>query len=352
MKHHGSLTTILLLLAVTGIAQAQTKWGVSWATPQRLVEPGNAFALDPSPAGYNAMADAIPLSLFASGLPHATAPQMALTFDDLPAHGSLPPGETRVEVISKFVGALQHANVPSAYGFVNGNWLETHPEDLRALQIWRDAGYPLGNHAWSHMNLNDHTLEEFEADVTRNEPLLSKWKDNDWHWFRFPFLAEGDTPEKRAGVRAFLLQHGYKVGGVTMSFADYLWTEPYARCRAKGDTQAVALLEKSYLAAVEENIGYYRSMSQTLLGRDIPYVLLMHVSALGAEMMPRVLDLYRAKGFQFVTLEEAERDPFYLQSTDLHRPPAADNLEGALAERHLALPPHTEPSIQFDSLCR
>jgi peptidoglycan/xylan/chitin deacetylase (PgdA/CDA1 family) len=100
------------------------------------------------------------------------------------------------------------------------------------LEAWRKAGSPLGNHGWSHMNLNQHAIEEFESDVSKNEPLLSQWMDGqDWHWFRLPFLAEGDTPEKKAAIRTFLLQHGYKIAGVTMSFGDYRWNEPYARCR-------------------------------------------------------------------------------------------------------------------------
>lgn len=278
--------------------------------------------------------------------------RIALTFDDLPAHGSLPPGTTRTEVISKIAAALKQAKVPPTYGFVNGNWLDQHSDDISALQAWRDAGNPLGNHTWSHMNLNQHSLEEFEADTTKNEPLLAKWKDNDWHWFRFPFLAEGDTAEKRAGVRAFLLQRGYKIAGVTMSFADYMWTETYARCRAKGDSQAVAQLESSFLKSAEDNIGHYRAMSHSLLGRDIPYVLLMHVGVLDAEMLPRALDLYRSKGFEFITLEEAERDPFYAQDTHLHLAPAPDMLEGALAERHLSVPAAPAIAVHFDSLCR
>jgi lysophospholipase L1-like esterase len=48
--------------------------------------------LHPSPAGYAAMADAIPLSLFAGDSTAVVdAVPIAITFDDLPAHGSLPP---------------------------------------------------------------------------------------------------------------------------------------------------------------------------------------------------------------------------------------------------------------------
>jgi lysophospholipase L1-like esterase len=242
--------------------------------------------LHPSPAGYAAMADAIPLSLFTSD--SKPAPQIAFTFDDLPAHSALPPGETRLEVASKRIAALEAAHLPPIYGFVNGVRIEEHPGDVSVLEAWRKAGSPLGNHGWSHMNLNQQAIGEFESDVSKNERLLSQWMDGqDWHWFRFPFLAEGDTSEKKAAIRTFLLQHGYKIAGVTMSFGDYRWNEPYARCRAKGDAKGIESLEQSYLQA--------RSLSQALYHRDVPYVLLMHIGAFDAEMMPRLVSLYREK---------------------------------------------------------
>jgi peptidoglycan-N-acetylglucosamine deacetylase len=214
------------------------------------------------------------------------------------------------------------------------------------------------------MNLNQHTLEEFEADVNRDEPLLGelmKDKNDDkagevqkdsWHWFRFPFLAEGDTPEKNAAIRAFLAQHGYKVAAVTMSFGDYMWNEPYARCKAKGDEKAITSLADSYLAAADDSITYSRAMSHTLYNRDIPYVLLMHIGAFDAEMLPKLLALYHSKGVQFVTLEEAERDDFYRIDTDLRQPPGATSLEGVMWERHLTPPAHAVPAPQLDGLCR
>lgn len=125
-----------------------------------------------------------------------------------------------------------------------------------------------------------------------------------------------------------------------MSFGDYQWNEPYARCAAKGDGKAVEALERSYLDAAESSIAYYRSLSQTLYARDIPYVLLMHIGAFDAEMLPRLLKLYRSEGFQFVTLTQAESDPFYRQDTDLTLPPGPDSLEGMMAARHLTRPAH------------
>ena len=125
---------------------------------------------------------------------HAGAQQIAITFDDLPAHGPLPPGETRIEVANQVIKALKRAHVPPTYGFVNGVGVEQHPETVAVLAAWRAAGFPLGNHTWSHMNLSQHSVEQFEQDTQKNEALLQlQMIGADWHWFRFPFLAEGDT---------------------------------------------------------------------------------------------------------------------------------------------------------------
>ena len=189
--------------------------------------------------------------------------------------------------------------------------------------------------------------------MLRDEPTIEAlMKGVDWHWFRYPFLAEGDRPEKREAVRKFFLQHGYRIADVTMSFGDYRWTEPYARCKAKGDTQAIETLKETYLEAADKSIDYYRDLSQRLYGRDIPYVLLMHIGALDAEMLPRLLDLYRSRGFEFVTLQQAESDQFYRTSIDLSLPPAPDMLEGIAGERHLPMPPQPQLSIEPESLCK
>lgn len=285
------------------------------------------------------------------------AQQIAITFDDLPSHGPLPPGETRQQVAAQILKALQKAHLPPVYGFINGVRVQEEPDTIQVLEAWHAAGYPLGNHTYSHMNLNQNSLGAFQGDVLHNESMLDQQSKGggDWHWFRFPFLAEGDTPEKQMGMRAFLAQHGYKIAGVTMSFSDYEWNEPYARCMAKGDTKAIGWLEKSYLAAADESIHYDHSMSQTLYGHDIPYVLLMHVGAFDARMLPRLLKVYRSHGFLFVTLPQAEEDPFYRYDVDPKLIAGPETLEGAMGEKHLPLPQRGKgvtPSAKLNAVCR
>ena len=57
--------------------------------------------------------------------------------------------------------------MPPVYGFVNGVQLEREPASAPMLKDWRDAGFPLGNHTWSHMNLNTSSLADWEADLAQ-----------------------------------------------------------------------------------------------------------------------------------------------------------------------------------------
>lgn len=281
------------------------------------------------------------------------AQQIAITFDDLPAHDVLPKGETRIEVARRILRTLKRNHVPPTYGFVNAQPIQATPDLITVLAVWRTAGNPLGNHTWSHMNLNKESLQNFEQDVLKDEPVLKLQMDGqDWHWFRFPFLAEGDTDQKKMGIRVFLAQHGYKIAGVTMSFDDWAWNTPYARCSDKGDRPAIARLERSYLKAADQNIGYFRGMSKTLYGKDIPYVLLMHIGAFDARMLPRLLQLYHRRGFTFISLEDAEKDPFYRYDVDPKLLPGPDTLQNAMVERHLPVPKQPTSEVDLDKICR
>lgn len=89
-----------------------------------------------------------------------------------------------------------------------------------------------------------------------------------------------------------------------------------------------------------------------LYQRDIPYVLLMHIGAFDAEMLSHLLQLYRARGFEFVTLPEAESDKFYRSAVDLSLAPDPETLEDAMKARQLPPPARTDFSAKVDSLCR
>jgi peptidoglycan-N-acetylglucosamine deacetylase len=282
------------------------------------------------------------------------AQEVALTFDDLPAHGPLPPGMTRLDVAKSIIATLKAANVPRVYGFINAVKLEQVPEDRAVLEEWRKAGFMLGNHTYTHMSLTDNTVEAFEKDIAANEPALrSLMGKEDWHWFRYPFLWEGNTLEKRDAVRAYLKEHGYRVAQVTLDFEDYAWNPPYARCAAKNDQKSIEWLKSSYLNTAKEYIELDQQMSQMLFGRDLKHVFLLHLGSFQTVMLPQLIELLKQKGFRFVTLDEAESDPAYQSNPNAGLKYGGTLLEQMIESHHFKYPPvPPKPMKELDALCR
>jgi len=280
-------------------------------------------------------------------------PQVAFTFDDLPAHGPLPPGEERPEPVRSILATLKAEKMPPVYGFVNGFRTVGFPYQIEILRAWHDAGEPLGSHTWSHPSLEKESAKDFIDDIKKDEPILREVDpDGDWHWFRYPFLDEGETLEKRQEVRSFLLKNHYKTAGVTIDFEDYLWNEPYARCMTKHDDAAVTSLEHSYLSVADEFIGVFRTLSQKLYGHDIPYVLLLHVGAFDAHMLPRLIALFRERGFSFVSLPQAESDPAYAFDPNIGYPGGGTLQELVAKVKGVNFPDNTKPYKELDGMCR
>jgi peptidoglycan/xylan/chitin deacetylase (PgdA/CDA1 family) len=256
---------------------------------------------------------------------------------------------TPLEVSRQMISALRAAHVPVT-AFVNAVNIKD-ADTMEALREWHAAGFILGNHGWSHRHLSEMTLPEFEDELTKDEPVLENLGDDaDWRWFRYPFLDEGKDAAQRIAARQILAKHGYRVAAVTTGFGDWAWTSAYARCTARPDAGGVAKLERMYLDAVKQSIVHDRQTSRKLYGRDIPYVLLMHVSAMSAHMMPQVLKAYRDAGYRFIALPEAERDPAYREYTDLSLPPPLSS--GELAGRNgVQLPKAADYSDVLAAIC-
>ncbi|MGB2645634.1 MAG: polysaccharide deacetylase family protein [Candidatus Acidiferrum sp.] len=280
--------------------------------------------------------------------------QIAITVDDLPTHGLMPPGMTRAQIAKDMVAALKAKGLGHVYGFVNARKMDRTWDKDVVLEIWTNAGFPLGNHTYSHMDITPNSISAFEEDIARNEGTLEGFMGGrDWHWFRYPYLNEGDTLEKRRAIRKYLSEHGYKIAQVSIDFQDYAWNDPYARCMSKGDLPSVEWMKSSYLSMAVEYTSMAQKMAVMLFGRDIRHVLLLHIGAFDALMLPALLDELQKQGYEFISLEQAEADPAYQTDPDAALSTGGTLLEQMVESKHLDYPPHQdEPLDKLNSLCR
>ncbi|HEU4411481.1 MAG TPA: polysaccharide deacetylase family protein [Polyangiaceae bacterium] len=302
-----------------------------------------AAACSPAPSSTRPSPPATASSALAASPQARPAPplEVAVTVDDLPTHGPAFAGIDRVEIAERLLAAFRAHKLPPVYGFVNGKKVDDEPASLAVLQRWVGAGHPLGNHTYSHPSLNAVELADYLADIDRGEEILRRLVPGEaiWKVYRYPFLFEGPTMEKREGVRRHLAARRYAVAEVTIDGDDWAWNPPFARCSDRGDRAALAELRRGYVETHVSELRYVREATRALAGRDVKHVLLLHIGAADADAIDELLTAYEREGVRFIDLPAAMADPFYAE--DPARPSRAGAaLPYQLAKaRGVALPP-------------
>jgi peptidoglycan/xylan/chitin deacetylase (PgdA/CDA1 family) len=237
---------------------------------------------------------------------------LTITIDDLPRSGDTAT-ERHLDAVkamtAKLLAPFREQRIPVT-GFVNeGRPVDFGAEGLREiLELWLDAGAELGNHSYSHLNINTVPLEQYTADITRGEPLVRAAlaaRGRTLRYFRHPYLFTGPTAEIKAGLQAFLDAAGYTVAPVTLDDADYMFAALYMRPEYRDRVR------EAYVPYMESVAAAFEAASVAVAGREFPQVLLLHANELNADLMPELLAMYRRRGYTFVTLDEALADPVY-----------------------------------------
>ncbi|HWR15768.1 MAG TPA: polysaccharide deacetylase family protein [Terriglobales bacterium] len=254
-----------------------------------------------------------------SSLGAAQTKTVALTIDDLP-YATMKGNPEDVAIargdIAKILAVIKVHKAPMV-AFVNEAKLQVPGQiDARVslLDQWLDGGVVLGNHTYSHMNINKTPLPEFEAEVIRGEVVtrrLMKARGLELKYFRHPFLNTGATVEDKNTFEAFLKRHGYIVAPVTVENHDWAFNTAYLYTLDQGDMVTANKILDAYVAYQDVQIDYYEAMSQKLFGRNIAHVMLLHSDRLNALRLDDILKKFEARGYKFVMLEEALKDPAY-----------------------------------------
>jgi peptidoglycan/xylan/chitin deacetylase (PgdA/CDA1 family) len=240
---------------------------------------------------------------------------IALTFDDLPMAQRLPLDQAR-HATERILSALKPAGIRTV-AFVNENKLEVPGETDRRLSLlraWIDAGHELGNHTYSHPDLNSTPLLVYQSDILRGErhirPMMTS-AGKELRWFRHPFTHTGPSQQIKFNVELFLKRKGYRVAPFTIENSDWLFSKVWSDAVRRGDRGSATRIKDAYLDFNDIMFGWFERLSAESFSRDIPQILLLHANALNAEVLPELLARIRARGYRFVSLDEAMADNVY-----------------------------------------
>ena len=249
----------------------------------------------------------------------ATQPdrQVAITIDDLPAGSANSMSAATIsEMTSKLLGTLRDQKVP-VVGFVNERKLYKFgevDERIKALKMWLDYGFELGNHTFTHKSLNQVGLKAWEDDVIQGESvtrLLLAEHNMKLRYFRHPYLDTGRDLETRRDAEAFLTARGYRIAPVTLDAWDWMYAGVYEDAKQRGDSALQQELVSSHLSYSDQVFAYYEQLSKQTIGYEPKQILLLHANQLEADHIGELIELMRKRGYRFITLGDALSDQAY-----------------------------------------
>jgi peptidoglycan/xylan/chitin deacetylase (PgdA/CDA1 family) len=253
-------------------------------------------------------------------------PQLALTLDDPTL--SLGSVIRWQDANSRILKAISDKNARTAL-FVCGMRVD-EVDGAKLLSAWDQAGHLICNHSYSHKFYGEQTsYADFAVDFLKNEKVIAPYH-NRTALFRYPFLKEGDTADKRDRFRILLKERGYRVGHVTIDASDWYVSQRYLDQLSKKPKTPVAPYCDYLIAHLLDRAAFYRQLALDVLGSDIRHTLLMHLNPLNAFVLPEVMSAFENAGWQWIDASLAFEDPVFRSQPQTL--PAGESLIWALAK--------------------
>ena len=235
------------------------------------------------------------------------ARRITISFDDAPrSAGAFMSAEQRTALL---IESLAAGGVDEALFFATTGNLEKRGEaGVARLRRYTDAGHALANHSHVHASANRTDAETFVADIAEAQRRLAGF-DNVVPLFRFPFLHEGNTRERRDAIRAGLDRLSLANGYVTVDNYDYYLQYLFDEAvKAKRPIDLDAWRDV-YVEVLMAAVNFYDDIAQRTLGRSPVHVILLHENDLAALFIDDLAAALRADGWEIVPATEAYDDP-------------------------------------------
>ncbi len=255
-------------------------------------------------------------------------PQVAITIDDIDLNANDTPLLSLDERNTKILQALKNNGNLQAALFVCGMRID-NPQGKKHLAEWDKANHIIANHSYSHFYYPSVDFDKFSNDVLRGEKLISDLK-NFRKLFRFPYLKEGNTPEKRDAMRKFLQENGYKQGYVTIDTSEWA-IDARLRKRLKENPQAdLKLYRDFYLEHIWERTVFYDELAKKVWKKPVKHTVLLHHNLLTALFLDDLLKMFKQKGWKIIKAEKAFKDSIFQFNPSIV--PAGESIIWALAK--------------------
>ncbi len=269
--------------------------------------------------------------------PFGSATEISFTMDDPEVTQS--PILTPIERNEKILNTFEKFKIKAAL-FVCGMRID-NPIGRNLLQAWDAKGHLIGSHSYSHLYFNSPRMsfETYRDDFLKVEPLIEGLK-NFARIYRFPFLKEGETADKRNQMRLELKKRGYSQGYVSIDASDWYVDSRLRDRLLKNPNADIKPYRDFYLKHMWSRALFYNDLAKKVYGREIKHTILIHHSLLNALFLGDLLQMFKDKGWKLISAKDAYQDSVFKLEPNIV--PAGESIVWASAKE----------TGKFDSILR
>ncbi len=235
--------------------------------------------------------------------------KICITFDDLPVVRVYDRTE-RLRITDQILNALDEFGAKAA-GFVVGSSIE---KDIDILYSWREAGHILGNHTYSHPDINEVPAALYIGDIEKGHEAIEKVvaeTGQTRRYFRYPFLHYGHTYNVKESVADYLAREGYVIAHVSIDTDDFVYNLQFEKIYQAAGSIEYVQLGNEYIDHILEQLRGAEELADELFGRPVKHILLLHANRLNGSFLGDLLAAISAQGYDFISLDDALGDPAY-----------------------------------------
>lgn len=256
-----------------------------------------------------------------------------------------------LDIAKTFTKSFSNHGLREVYAFSN-TAAAADERDIKAVfDHWLVQGQHVGNHTHHHASIDWMAPTDYIGDIERSDGLISNWiTQAPRRFFRYCFDMWGSDEERRREVNLYLAREGYEIAPISIWFYDAQFAQAYIRALTVRDESAQAWLRDRFVETAIEQLRLQAAAARTIFRRDPAHIWLIHGTAIAADCLPRILDEFARLGVEFISLDEAMRDPM-----NQHQPIITDLFRNQVQKwaRHTGLTiENCPPAIlsQLDSL--
>lgn len=233
-----------------------------------------------------------------------TSKRIALTYDDAPRDDTAMSGDDRARMLVK---GLADSGVEQATFFITTGRINS-PERLARIQSYASAGHVIANHSHTHPWLRDVSVDTYIEEIDQAETILQVF-ENRRPWFRFPYLNEAPTIEKRDAVRQALAERDLFSGYVTVDTYDWHLDSLYQNALKQGQTVCLPELGALYAEMLVDAANFFDQAARDYLDHVPAQVILLHENDIAAMFVGDLVRALEEDGWEIISSDEAYQDP-------------------------------------------